>query len=838
MKVKIERQSGILGLPAESAILEEITKNGKYRYTINYRVDLARAIRLGACMVKIHVSPSSPDNREIPGLAKMKENQIVQALLVRQTQAVEANKAFAENYIQTVVSDITAVIPNNKTKQLSKNLEKATEEEFLFQESKLQLVRASELTRNNISQPTLQTPSFQPPLATSVPGGSTEEHSFNLLMRYGIDPSIVASKTHLYTDTERVRAGTSQRLTGVASQAAKGRFLGAVQPSYGLLSAVLGNSSIRPSDQTSLSNNDYTHVVVTEQTNTKTISEEVLLNISDVGDQFYLIFSLQNVAGIELERISTIVHHSRNLAVFTLPAIPPLITVTSGNGYNRIEVKQLDPNGAGVYIYRRTLETHDAMTEANYVQLAKIPVRSQDGVRWHLDPNPSMKPAIYRAVAYNQSEVKSHDFNSAVVNSPRKFLGVLTSSQKKQCFLSMLAKVVGNSIQIEISDVPSDVLSIRVYRRDLTRYEKQQDAIQIGNQIYLLSSAGKKLKFYITDNQPIQDRVYEYSVLLMTKTGTEFWSSSKATVEFIPVLNNVISTTSSPPQVLNNGNELDIQFTLSSIALEGKIDQIKKAMEQQGLLGFFQDDITQNRERFQNLIAYEVLRTDITTSECLNMGVFIGTKFSDRAIGKKLGVPPPIQGHVYEYTINTCFRSAQSMIATFTSTVAHPTNPSRDYSFKPSKWQHPVVLKMGSLVTPTALQRNHAKTDFTFGTIGDIIHLRLDLTTPNPSIQDPIVKRLGGNKVLIQWSLKGWGKKIDHFIVTKEEMGMKTVVGKAHALSDTDIQFIDQTIVHNQQKTKPAEFDTAVIYHITPVFFDYSHENTIKTAQTITRKIR
>lgn len=854
MRINIDRQSGILSLPDDSASLEDITKDGKYRYLVKYQVDIVKAIRANTLVVKIHVSNNPPDNRDVPGFTRLNGDQIIQNLLTRQAQRVEVNRSFAQSYIKTFVSDFTAAIPNNKTKELTTSkLRKQTtdprligSQPFLFQDTRFELVRASELTRNNVSQPILQTPLFQPFLTDVGPAQPPQEHGFNLVMQYGIDPSSIATRTTLYADTERVRAGILQRPKGVARDVIQGASLGAIQPSFGLLNTILGSRGDRPSDQTGLADHDFAHVFVSEPTNTRVIVEDLFLNISDLGDQFYLIFSLQDLDGIEVERVSTLVHHSRNVAVFTLPVTPPFLSITPGKGHNRLEIKQLDPNGSGVYVYRRVIETHSAITEASYVQITKFPLRVQDGSKWYVDTNPGMNPVIYRVIAHNRSELKSHDFVSAVVNPTQQILGVQANAQQRRLFVSVNVKVLARTVQIELNDIPTGVLSMRVYRRDLSRHENLEESTEVGNTVYIPGLPTQNARYYVTDTSPVDGRVYEYSVLLIFKDGTEFWSTSPATIQFNPILNNVISTTSSPIQAVNVGSDLDIQFSLGSVIAEGKVDQIKKAMEQQGILGFFQDDITQNREKLQNLIAYQVKRTNITTGECSDMGVFIGTRFSDRAVGKNLGISAPQEGHVYEYTINTHFRSAQSLISTFTTAVTSLINPSLDYSFRPSKWQHPVTLNAGSLVSATSLQRNHANSDFTFGTVGDIVHLRIDLSAVVPSIHDATVKTLGKGKVLVQWSLKGQNKKIDHFIVTKEEMGMKTMVGKTHALADSNLQFIDTPCLSERTHANPTQnvaadskpFDTAVVYHITPVLFNYTHGASIKTPQTITRKIR
>lgn len=838
MRINIERQSGILSLPEDPATLEEITKKGKYRYSLKYRVDVAKAIRNGAMIVKITASTSSPDAQSLPSFARMSTSSIVQNLLVRQNQQVEVNRAYSQNYIGTVVSDITAIIPNDRAKSLF------VENSFLFQETRFDLVRASELTRRNVSQPIFQTPLYQPLLTEIAPAVSTQENSFDLLMRYGVDPSSSGNRTSLYASTERARAGVLQRPTGIAASVLQGTRNGSVGPSFGLLSTVVGDRRVRPSDQTGLANNDFAHVLSIEQTNVKTIEEEMFLNISDLGDQFYLVFSLQTISGIEIERVTTQVKHSRNVAVFTTPVIPPQLSVVSASGFNRLELKQLDPNGAGVYIYRRLIETHTAITDASYVQVAKLPLKPEDGTKLYTDANPSMRPTVYRVVAYNHSELKAHEFSSAVVNPTQKFLGVKTTARPKRLFVSLRPTVVGKNIQVEINDIPSGVLSLRIYRRDLGRRQRLEEAVQVGNTVYLVTSTNQGARYYVTDTTPTEGRVYEYSALLIFKDGIELWSSLPATIQFNSVSNNIVQTTSSPIHAVNTGIDFDIQFTLNSVVVETQLDRVKNALEQQGLLGFFQDDITQNREQLQNLIAYHITRTDVTTGEQSDMGVFVGTNFSDRTVGKNTSVPAPKEGHVYDYTINTHFRSAESLIPTYTKTSTNSVNPSLDYTYKPSKWLHPITLTEGSLVSTASLKRNHSNTEFTFGTIGDILQLRIDLTTSPTFIYDATAKPLGKDKVLVQWSLKGLNKKIDHFIVTKEEMGMKTVVGKTHALSDSNLQFIDVSPPNNisanpamNKTVKNTAMETAVIYHITPVFFDYTYGTSIKTPQTITRKI-
>jgi len=860
MRININRKDGIISLPSDFAVLEDITKEGRYRYAIKYNVDAQRAVREKAFLVKIHVSLEPPDVIDVPGFSRLNSQEIVKNLLRRQAERTEMNRSFVKKFVTTVTSDITAKIPNDKAKELKptkvqktfKNYDdaKLTAEKYLFRKKSFKLVKASDLTVQNISQPTFQTPLFQPTVNEIVPVQPPQEYGFDLIFKHGIDPAQIGNRTSHIVDTEKAFAGVIQRPRNIAREVVVGSPVGAVKPSFGILNAVLGDSKDKPSNQLGLANNDYTHVLVEENTNLVTIEEDLYLDVSTIGDQFYLLFELQDINGVEVESLSTVVHHARNVSVFTLPIQVPFVTATQCSGYNRLELKQIDPNGAGVFIYRKVLNTHSETTETDFVQIAKVPLRVQDGSKWYNDPNPGMRPVIYRVVTYNRFELKSHDFASAVVNPPQRVHMVRSSAQQRKLFLSMNTKVVDNTIQIELNDIPPGVLSMRVSRIDLSRHEKLSEATPIGNVVYIQNLPTSDSRFYVTDITPVDQRIYEYRVKLTYRDGTEFWSSSSSHIQFNPVINNIITTTASPPKTINVGTELDIVFSLSSIISEGKMDQVKKAMEQQGILGFYQDDIIQNRDQFQNLIAYQIKRTNLTTGEVEDMGVFIGKDFSDSALGRNRGVKKVQAGHTYEYTINTHFRSAQSLISTFTTTVTNKNNPDKTYSYAPSKWQHPVTLRDGNLVSTTTLKRNHANTDFTFGTVGDILHVRISLAVPVPAVQKATVSSLGKGRVKLQWELKGNPKQIDHFLVTKEEMGMRTVVGKVHALTDArSLQFIDTHSLPEVPKANPTKnlpltglatqaLETAATYHVTPVFHDLSHGPSTISPLAITKKLR
>lgn len=832
MKIAVTRQSGILTLPADFASFQGFTQQGQFHYKIKYSVNAVKAIKSKAYLVKIGVSTSAPESKMASSVGGTSGRELVQSLLRQSASKVEAGRAFTKGLITTITSDITNRFPNDRIKDLV-NLKQGT---TLFQTKGYKLVKASDLTKENISQPTNQIPLYQPQANQVSLGISPRENAHSLLLNYGVDPAIVGRATTQVVDTRKAQEGVHQKLGGIAREAVQPALSGLTRAAFGILSAVIKPNS-RSSDQLGLANDELVLVSTLEETNNLVIEEDLFLNASSVGDQFYLLFQLHDSSGIEMDAVSMLVQHSRNVALYSIPIVPPMLLATPCVGYNRLEFKQLDENGAGIIIFRKAVDTQTVTMDNGFAQIAKVPIRKQDGVRWFEDHFPSMKPVVYRAVTYNRQEFKASEFTSATCVPISKALSVRSKSSKKKSFLSLHAKIVNWSIELELNDIPPSVLAMKVYRRDLTLLQELTEAVQIGNTIFMPELPTPDMRFYVTDDNPVERRDYEYIVRLIYRDGTELWATPPVQIQYNPVTNGILTTTASPMRAVNVGLEQDIQFTLTTSVAEGRIDQVRRAMAQQGILGFFQDDLVNNREYLQSLVAYHVKRTNLTTSEVEDMGIFMGSEFSDRTQGAGKGVKPVQAGCEYEYTITTHFRSAQTLLGTFELTVTDTANPARSYNYSPAKWQNPIILRDGNIVSTTSLQRNHSSSPFTSATVGSVIHLRLSLAVNTPLIQNALAIPMGSNKVLVQWELKGNAKEIDHFLITREELGMNVVVGKAHAMTDSKtIQFVD--CFESKKVDRRESYEGAVAYLITPVLYDYTLGATTKTLQIIVKKSR
>jgi len=264
------------------------------------------------------------------------------------------------------------------------------------------------------------------------------------------------------------------------------------------------------------------------------------------------------------------------------------------------------------------------------------------------------------------------------------------------------------------------------------------------------------------------------------------------------------------------GNEYDTTFSITSEIIPGQIDLVKNALASQGLTEYA-DAIQADRSQLQKLFSYKVERFNMVTGELEDFGVIREPSFSDLKYQKNSSVKPIEAGARYQYKVTTYLRATDSLLSSIRTTVSG----SRGYTYQPFKWMHPLALNQGTLSTPESRKRNFAESDFTFGDVVDITTTTVSLADNIPIVEQAVASKISNSKVLISWNVKGTLKKIDHFIVILEVLGIRTVVGKSHALGNTNhFRFLDN--LTNNEKG-------GLTYIIIPVYQDQGRGAEVKT---------
>lgn len=806
MKVSLKKEINVIDVPEEnSVVLTEITSDGYFRYKVVYRADPKKAIELKAITVKIEAS-SKPFIRQVPKILTANNiDRMVKNIQQKSSLAKDIARAQKTDVFFTYLSDISAKIPNTKT-----NTTRLALNPIITKETVVKLKPISDILKENIVLPVLENN-----IAGSVLPNLTREPTqakavSNELRFNGIDPvSLSGTRTNTIQSAKKVSSGLISRPnipTNLTENQKNSLFGGLV-------------NTINPSVNTQLQLSDMLNVLVDQPRTTVEIVEELEFPLSLLQGDFYLNLTLLNNNGIEIQSIYLSVPHIKNVSQFQIPTIPPKLEVaqTGIPGKNILYLKQMDLNAVGVSIYRKEIKTGIPQTDSLFSFVGNVDCTTTDDFVRVEDRVNNYGPIIYRAIPYSNDNVFSAEFAAAGSKGISSF--GKRKTKKRRNFLSLFSKVTNEGIAIEIRDIPPGVNTLSLLRQDKTVFG-DFSLVEVPR---IISGEELSAPVVFLDTGVKQNRFYVYKVEMMYNQGDTEISSNQCIVEFNPITANIVNTFATPPVISSAGLDLDATFTLSSILISTNLDEIRNSLILQGLEQFYTSDIASLRQNLQNIIAYGIQRHNLTTGETEDFGIITTPNFSDILLGKTKGVKSLAAGSEYRYSVTTYFRAAETTLSSSERTVS--TGLSSSYVLKPAKWRHPITLSYGNIVNEASLKRNHAKTPFSFGEIGSIIDINVSLANILPSIIEAKAQKLRKNSIILNWRIQGSVEKIDHFLVVLEILGMRTVVGKCHNISETNyFQFVDSLDDGEHGKLK---------YFIIPVYYDFSKGTEVSTNEVI-----
>lgn len=818
MKVFVKKETNIIDVPEEnSAILTEITRNNEYfRYEVTYRADPRRALQNGAITVRIQASTKPFVRQPTRLLTGFNPEQLIRNLQQKSSITKDQGRSQKSNVFFTYISDLSAKIPNDKTGLLSRDsIRGLLPDIILKKESTLKLKPVSELNEQNVIMPVLEN-NISTAIVPDSARNSTVAKAVSLdLALNAIDPARISG----------TRLGTVQPARKVSGGVVSmpSRELTKFNLNEKQKVSLLGNlvNTLNPNTHLQLRHADFVNVLVNQPRTTIDVTETLDIPVGLLQmDEFYLILSLVNKSGVEVQTINVTVPHAKNVAALQIPVLPPKMEIlqTGLPGKNVIQVKQMDSNAVGCAIYRKEIRKGVPITDAAFTFVGNIFCKAGQDFQRMEDVVNNYNPILYRAVPFNTNGTLASEFASAG-SKPVKPIGK-AKILKRRNFVSLSGEIVDNAISVEIRDVPPGVTLVKLLRRDLSIFQETYD---LAARPSLITNEDSLAPIFITDNTVKRGRIYEYQVELLYPDGDSEYGASHLVIKYDPITANVVETFVSKPEVVQTGTDLDVSFTLESSLIPGNLDSVKAALNAQGLSQFYDDAVSGERQKLQSIIAYNIQRSNLTTGEVEDFGTIITTQFSDKQFGRVKGVKPLQSGNEYRYNVTTFFRSAETALDTVEREVE--TGTSSTYTFQPARWLHPVTLNEGNLVSATSLTRNHAQTTFTFGSVGNVVSTIVSLADILPSIVEAKAQKLGKNSTLVQWRVQGNITKIDHFIVILEIVGMRTVVGKSHNVSESNFfQFVDS--LDNGEHGK-------LTYSIIPVYYDFSRGTEVVTNEVL-----
>jgi hypothetical protein len=209
------------------------------------------------------------------------------------------------------------------------------------------------------------------------------------------------------------------------------------------------------------------------------------------------------------------------------------------------------------------------------------------------------------------------------------------------------------------------------------------------------------------------------------------------------------------------------------------MDVVRKTLAAQGIDEKYASELAAEREQFQKLLVHLVTRVDVVEGQLENMGVLTGELFRDSQ-NRALGSADLEEGHRYRYEVTAALRSPETMLTSF-SKQAVDRDTRKSFKVQPSKWFHPYTLKRGTLTSQGALATRHAKDEFAYGSVGNIVTADVVLDAAIARVSDVAAAAFDSRTAKIEWHVDGDPATIDHFLIIQSAGGSRTVVGSCHS---------------------------------------------------------
>ena len=790
----------------------------EYTYKVQFFVDPKKAAQYKTFLIELQVSTNPLNsNPEINTVSNNSNDRVIRNILSRNQQLRDLFRSQEQNVIKKVMIDITSAISNDITSDLSKG--RINDSFVVRNRIVIRPVPIQELNDQNIAMPVLDRNlnSINIERDNRNDNSTLRRDASNLVYARKIDPaSFVGRRTGTFSSARRTSRGLTVSKDFQEYQN-KNNFFEETR----LIRSLLATG--QTSNQTQLPSNVSLNVPIRETSTQIVIEKTFTLPFNEsLEPDFYLNFRLRNTKKLFVQNVSRIVNHTKNVERTLIPYLGPTITFLKHTyvGGTALALKQNDPNATKIKIYRKDFKKTQPNTDSEFIFVGEVEAKKSDAFPATItDAYISTNPVLYRAIAVNDSGIMSAEFGSVVVEATGQPIARRDKRFKKPYFVGLNYSIESSALNIFIRDIPVEVIALELLKRNKTNFEKEFS--RVDDLVYLQDVTNGSIA--ISDIEVQQNKVYEYAVKLYFKTGSTQIASNNLIVEYAPITNNIVDIVTDSPQTITVGNSIDITFNITKNVIQTDANNIKLFLASQGFTTEFQDDITANREKLGSLFAIEVQRANITTGEIEHFGIIDSDQFSDIQYGQPKGVKSLQPGYEYKYILTAYARDPETLFPTANRDIEVSENVS--YTLYPQKWRHPVTLTEGNLVTENTLRRNHGYSTFTFGKVVDITEVNVSLGEMLPSLLDAKVTQINQNKNLIEWKVQGNVLKIDHFIIVLDSIGIKTIVGKCHNISNSNyFQFVD--LLSNNESGE-------ITYSIIPVYYDFSRGTDLKTNQII-----
>lgn len=511
-----------------------------------------------------------------------------------------------------------------------------------------------------------------------------------------------------------------------------------------------------------------------------------------------------NKCGMIVDSIEKELDIAFHLRLFSTPKIAPEVKFSRYESLSKgtLQIFQMDPLATSVRVYRKFV-SHITSELDDYVLVGQFSVAKGKGFATVPIDISRKDTSVYRIIPVSSEGLVGFEFTNLIINPSG-------GNKIKFRHVSLSSRIVENGVSLEVRELPADAVAFRILRKNKTIFEK--DVTTVGDVATYVDRSKDEQVYSIVDNQTKDGNTYEYVVELIYQNGTTDLSGN-VLVEYLPLVENLVDTRIVDLQTSADPIKPDVSFRIESKLTDSNLDAVKSLLERQGLSQFFTGDVQQEREKLKSLIAHQVTRVNLTTGQRENFGVVTTAQFTDSELGKINSVLPLKQGYRYRYEVNTLLRAPETLFENLEKSAIDPFTK-KAYTFKPSKFLHPITMKKGNILERSAQLTRYAKDDMSFGNVGDLVATEVAFTQERVVITDVKAFKYDRYHVLLQWTLGGSSKLVENFIIVLEENGMQVPIGKAHAIE----QKRQYEFIHSLPIGDVGNY----VYKIIPIFSNYS----------------
>lgn len=822
MYFKTQQRTSLLTVNEDFAHLRSINKNNELEFTFYYSVNQKDAVASNA--IKVNVSVYTRETYlkslfEKTQLGSIDAKKLVSNILTRAADAKEAILKQQSLTIASKVSDITSFINNESVQKLSDK----TATTSGIKKTVLKSIQAVDVKETVDTKPIL-TQMAHEYITLDKSSGFSEDQTklmYDMVVRQGIDPSSIFDLGDRSVSSSDAVTGISRRSKLQESQ---------TSPSSRLLNSQLiptsGNEPPKSTD--SVGNESFVHVLSSEVLDVIEVPVDITIPASslrsETGEEdanIFVKFELVSAkTGLMVDSIVKSVDVSKHAQIYYTPKKPPIVKVSRSDVMSRVnlEIKQVDEGAESVDIYRKVISKASVEPSA-YTLLGSYAVKKQEQSLLVQTERPNDSVYVYRVIPIGTTQ--SFEFTNAIARP---------KSQRQIKSLALNATPIELGIKVEAQQIPQSVVAVEIVSRNLTTH--QSEYTNVGGDIQLIDDAVRTLDYLSvihTDVTP--GNVYEYAARLIYKSGTSDYAGN-AVVEFAQPSPGKVDTRVKDltvTHVNDNGTDtVDVTFSIETTIVDSNLDIVKGLLIKQDMYDLFKGDVEKEREYLKSLIAHNVQRVNVTTGAREDFGTITTGKFSDVELRKNQAIQPLSTKNKYRYEVTTLLRAPETMFEQLTKEKIDPVTK-KPYNYMPAKSLHPVTLDRGVIVSFAGLKIRYSKDQMAFGMIGSVESVDVTFDNQRAIVIDASAARFDKFINVITWKIDGDISLVDHFIIMKDVLGVRTLIGKAHS----EFTYGNCTYMHRVTRHD----EGALSYVIVPIYNDYRVGAPTKTNQVFVERL-